>query len=70
MNEPSHALPMHFYRDPAAVVERNELDALGCSCCTKSHSLLGRVFCTEPKNERQKGVPRIGHHCKWFEVRS
>lgn len=69
MRDASHALPVRFYRDPADVVELNQLDALGCVVCTKSHSLLGKTFCTDPRNQNQKGVPHVGHRCKHFEVR-
>ena len=66
-NEESKALPSFMYGDPANVVERMELDELGCSLCTKGNVTFIRVVCGEPRNEKQKGVPYIGHRCRWFD---
>ena len=65
----STALPVRFYRDPAEVVELNQLDALGCRVCDSAAIVLSRVFCVDARNEKQKGVPRIGHRCRWFAER-
>lgn len=65
----STALPIRFYGNPADVVERNQLDQLGCRVCESAAIVMSKVFCAEPKNENQKGVPRIGHRCKYFNER-
>lgn len=65
-NEESRALPSFMYGDPANVVERMELDDLGCKLCTKGFSTFSRMVCREVRNEKQKGVPTIGHRCRWF----
>lgn len=64
--EESKALPSYRYGDPANVVQFDEMDALGCRLCTKHAVLLAESFCTEEGNGKQKGVPNIGHRCKWF----
>ncbi len=64
--ESSRALPSHRYGDPADVAERAELEALGCKACVR-HSIAWRVICRDARNEAQKGVPYVGHRCKWFE---
>lgn len=66
MSEISRAFPMHFYGDPALVVERAELDDLGCRICDQHGHVLDRVVCHAEKNVKQRGVPYIGHRCKWF----
>lgn len=65
----STALPVRFYRDPAEVVELNQLDALGCRICESAAIVLSRVFCVDVHNEKQKGVPYVGHRCRWFNLR-
>lgn len=62
-------LPAYFYRDPAEVVERGELDALGCHACKSLHDTFELVVCGEERNKKQKGVPFIGHRCRWFDER-
>lgn len=68
-NELSHALPMGAYADPAIVVERKELNGLGCRACDSHAHLLGKVVCCDPRKCDNKGVPHIGHKCKWFVLR-
>ena len=60
------ALAAFMYRDPAEVAERLELDDLGCRICSSADSMFFRVVCGDHRNEKQKGVPFIGHRCKWF----
>ena len=62
----SNALPSHFYGDPADVVERLEMDQLGCRACTSHKVVFDRLICGDGRNEQQVGVPRVGHRCKWF----
>lgn len=64
-------LPAHCYQDPAIVVERNELKALGCRACASHDVYLGKVVCTNDRVTNHKKVPRIGSNCKFFilEVR-
>lgn len=69
-NENSYALPMHYYRNPAEVIENKELADMGCRACNKHLIFNGRVACTEPKKMHQKDVPRIGRKCKFFELES
>ena len=64
--ENSCALPFHRYGDPAAIVEYDQMDSLGCRACTKHSVVLVRSVCSESKNAAQKGVPNIGHKCRWF----
>lgn len=45
----SNALPAHFYRDPAIVVEQNQLNELGCRACNSHAIYLGKVVCTDPR---------------------
>lgn len=54
------------YGDPAIIAERNEYDRMGCALCATSEKILTRTLCKDPRNTKQKGVPRIGHRCKWF----
>ncbi len=68
-NENSRALPMHFYRDPADVIEHLELRELGCTACDQHTFMLGKVLCTDPRKTTNKDVPRIGSQCKYFELR-
>lgn len=65
----SRALPLYFYRDPAEVIERLDLDRKGCSVCASFKLVLGRGLCTDARNDKQRGVPRIGHKCRWFSER-
>lgn len=67
--ENSRALPRHCYGDPADVVEHLQLRELGCVACNKHTHMLGKVLCTEPRKIDNKGVPRIGNKCKYFELR-
>lgn len=60
------ALPAFMYRDPAEVVEGLELDRLGCGICSSGESTFTWLVCGDARNEKQKGVPFIGHRCKWF----
>lgn len=62
----SNAVPHYFYGDPADVVERLELDDLGCRACLSHRVVFDRVVCGDGRNDRQVGVPRVGHRCKWF----
>lgn len=63
------ALPAHLYRDPAEVVERAEIRALGCSLCRASAITLMRAFCSDPRNGQQRGFPTIGIRCRWYDER-
>lgn len=65
----SNALPIHLYRDPSEVVEVNQLFELGCNACDQSHRILTKTYCTDSRNENQKGVPKIGHRCKYFKLK-
>ena len=69
MTEKSRALPRQLYGDPAVVVEQHEWHELGCRLCTKAAFTWQRVLCQEPRNERQQGVPHLGHKCRWFDER-
>ena len=60
------ALPSYYYRDPAEVIERVEMNRLGCQACASHKVVLGRVMCGDDRNERQVGVPGVGYRCKWF----
>lgn len=69
--ESSYALPAYYYsRDPADVVERNQLNELGCRACVRAVTVFGRIQCSDRRNEKQKGVPGIGHRCKLFKERN
>ncbi len=63
------AMPSMLYRDPAAVVEELELREWGCRLCVFAGDVFGRVICNEGRNSKQRGVPSIGHRCKWFKER-
>lgn len=65
----SNALPAHMYRDPAIVVEENELINLGCRACESHCYLLGRVVCSDQRVTNHKRVPHIGQQCKYFELK-
>jgi hypothetical protein len=65
-NESSNALPAYRYGDPADVVEYDQMDEMGCWACSKKEIVLGKLICKEEKNANQKGVPNIGHKCRWF----
>ena len=67
--ENSYALPARRYGNPADIVEYDQMDTLGCRACTKHSVVLVRSVCGESKNAVQKGVPNIGHKCKWFAER-
>lgn len=66
MKDSSRALPRYMYGDPADVVERLELNELGCRACVSHKIVFDRVICVDGRNEQQNGVPMIGHRCKWF----
>jgi hypothetical protein len=68
--EESKALPAHCYGDPAKVAERNELNELGCKACTHATLIWGWTRCDDPRNEIQRGVPYIGHRCKYYNERA
>lgn len=70
MKENSRALPAHFYRDPAEVLERAEMNELGCRACRSSSLIFTKMHCDDTRNENQTGVPRIGHRCKYFAERA
>lgn len=63
----SNALPRYMYGNPADVVERMELNQLGCRACVSHEVVLEQVVCGDPRNDLQHGVPRIGHRCRWFQ---
>lgn len=65
----SRALPSFYYRDPAEVIERVQLNRLGCRACASHRIVLGRVMCGDDRNEQGHGVPGVGHRCKWFAER-
>lgn len=64
------ALPHYFYGDPADVVERMELNQLGCRLCSKHDVVYERVVCTDERNTSQRGVGWIGDRCKFFMERN
>lgn len=70
MRSNSRALPHYCYGDPADVVERMELRDMGCKLCASHDVVLGRVVCTDSRNESQRGVPGVGCRCKFFKERS
>lgn len=39
------ALPHYAYRDPALIVESNEIHGLGCMACGRAEVYLGRAIC-------------------------
>lgn len=65
----SNALPAHCYRDPAIVVEQNQLKELGCRACNSHAVYLGKVVCTDSRKKDMKKVPYIGSKCKFFELK-
>jgi len=65
----SNAHPHYYYGDPADVVERAEMDALGCRACRSHKVVFDRVMCGDVRNEQQTGVPRVGHRCPLFDDR-
>jgi hypothetical protein len=67
--EASYALPAQCYGDPSDVVERRQLNDLGCLACGKHSHLFGKVVCTEPSKTSYKDVPRVGSKCKYFELK-
>lgn len=67
MSEQQREMTRACYGDPFEVIAREELNELGCSLCTKHGFTWQRVICNEPRNGKQKGVPYLGHRCKWFE---
>ncbi|SFN23203.1 hypothetical protein [Nitrosomonas communis] len=62
----SKVLPDFYYRDPAEVIERVQLNKMGCKACAMHTVVMSRVMCGDARNERQVGVPGVGHKCKWF----
>lgn len=69
MQELSRALPIHFYRDPAKVVEQNQLTELGCKACEHHGFYLGKSVCHHVKVKHHNRVPSIGSKCKFFQLR-
>jgi len=65
MND-SRALPARMYGNPADIVEYDQMDAMGCRVCKQHDVVLLKLVCTDSRNTVQKGVPAIGHRCKWF----
>jgi hypothetical protein len=65
----SNALPACMYRDPAIVVEQNQLQQMGCQACDHHGFLLQRVICTHERVTNYKRVPGIGQKCKYFELK-
>lgn len=65
----SSALPARFYRDPAKVVELAQLDSMGCRACLSHRVVFDRVVCLDGRNDKQKGVPRVGHRCRFFKLK-
>jgi hypothetical protein len=65
----SSALPARFYRDPAEVVEVAQLDSMGCRACSSHRVVFDRVVCLDGRNDKQKGVPRVGHRCRFFKLK-
>ncbi len=63
----SNALPHYLYGDPADVIERLELDGLGCKACASHKVVFDRLLCGDVRNQKQAGVPRIGHRCPLFD---
>lgn len=59
-------LPRFMYGDPADVVERMELNDMGCRACLSHKVVFDRVVCGDSRNELQRGVPRVGYRCRWF----
>lgn len=68
-DENSRAMPVGFYRDPAEVVEMRQMKELGCRACASHLMAWGKVHCSDPRKENNKGVPHIGQRCKYFELR-
>lgn len=67
----SRALPAFMYGDPADVLERSQLNRLGCRACVAHRVVFGRVVCGDVRNQTQQaGVPRVGHWCKWFVLKT
>lgn len=64
--EHSRALPRGMYGDPADVIERAQMNQLGCRACSRSIEICGRSMCGERRNLGQKGFPAIGWKCRWF----
>lgn len=65
----SNALPAHMYGDPANIVEYDQMDALGCRACVAYQEILNKSLCGDSRNQLQKGVPNVGHRCRWFSER-
>ena len=67
----SRALPAFMYGDPADVLERSQLNRLGCRACVSHRVVFGRVVCGDVRNEtQQKGVPHVGSKCRFFNLKS
>jgi len=69
VEENSRALPMHYYRDPALVVEQNQLKDMGCKACDHHGIYLGKSFCHNAKVIHHQRVPFIGTKCKYFKLK-
>jgi hypothetical protein len=65
----SRVLPKHMYRDPAEIVEAQELRRLGCLACQHHKVVFDRVMCGNEKNSIQFGVPKLGNRCKYFTLK-
>ena len=65
----SRALPRGRYGNPADIVERDELNRAGCSVCCEAVVVFDRVRCGSDKNVQQRGVPGIGHRCRFFKLK-
>lgn len=68
-HELSHALPAYFYSDPSCVVERQQLEDLGCKACASHHCYCGKVVCTDVRVSDHKKVPTIGTKCRYFDLK-
>ena len=53
-NEQSNALPASMYRDPALVIEQQQLTDLGCLACEKHTRLFSKVVCTDHVKQTTK----------------
>lgn len=65
----SNVLPARYYsRDPADIVENDQLHKLGCRACEHVVSSLTRWYCSNEKAVKfHKRVPHIGPSCKCYQ---
>jgi hypothetical protein len=62
-------LPAHAFKDPALIVEQNDLRDKGCRVCDHVIPSLGRYFCSHPSHKiNHARVPNIGTKCKFFKL--